>query len=191
MTTKFNPVIFCDFDGTITMKDNIINIMAKFAPDGWEAIKDDILAQRVSIQKGVSELFSLLPTSQKEEIVSFVLEDAKIREGFGEFVQFTREQNIPLYIVSGGIDFFVHQRSNHSDHSTGSIAMKRIFQENKYISVTRTAVTNIVRAKDAAAVSRQSFANTPTTSKRALSSGIQSPIWKRQNWQTSSSHAIS
>ena len=108
MTTKFNPVIFCDFDGTITMKDNIINIMAKFAPEGWEAIKDDILAQRVSIQKGVSELFSLLPTSQKEEIVSFVLEDAKIREGFGEFVQFTREQNIPLYIVSGGIDFFVH-----------------------------------------------------------------------------------
>lgn len=108
MSAGINPVIFCDFDGTITMKDNIVNIMDKFAPPGWEEIKDDIMAQKVSIQQGVSELFALLPTSQKEQIVSFVLEDAEIREGFGEFVQFTREQNIPLYIVSGGIDFFIH-----------------------------------------------------------------------------------
>lgn len=108
MCAKFDPVIFCDFDGTITMKDNIISIMDKFAPLGWEKIKDDILAQRVSIQQGVKELFALLSSSQKEQIVSFVLEDAEIREGFGEFVQYTREKKIPLYIVSGGIDFFVH-----------------------------------------------------------------------------------
>lgn len=103
-----NLVIFCDFDGTITKKDNIISIMDKFAPEGWEAIKDDILSQKISIEKGVRELFSLLPSASKNEIISFVLEDAEIREGFNEFVQFTREQQIPLYIVSGGIDFFVH-----------------------------------------------------------------------------------
>ncbi|KAB2328495.1 2-hydroxy-3-keto-5-methylthiopentenyl-1-phosphate phosphatase [Cytobacillus depressus] len=103
-----NPVIFCDFDGTITNKDNIINIMKKFAPPEWNAIKDDILGQKVSIQEGVGKLFSLLPSSKKDEIISFVLKDAVIREGFAEFVQFTREANIPLYIVSGGIDFFVH-----------------------------------------------------------------------------------
>ncbi|MEH7526263.1 2-hydroxy-3-keto-5-methylthiopentenyl-1-phosphate phosphatase [Bacillus sp. JJ1503] len=103
-----NPVIFCDFDGTITNKDNIVNIMRQFAPPEWDAIKDDILGQKVSIQEGVGKLFSLLPSSKKEEIISFVLKDAVIREGFAEFVQFTREANIPLYIVSGGIDFFVH-----------------------------------------------------------------------------------
>ncbi|MEH7123918.1 2-hydroxy-3-keto-5-methylthiopentenyl-1-phosphate phosphatase [Bacillus sp. JJ1532] len=103
-----NPVIFCDFDGTITNKDNIVNIMREFAPPEWDAIKDDILGQKVSIQEGVGKLFSLLPSSKKEEIISFVLKDAVIREGFAEFVQFTREANIPLYIVSGGIDFFVH-----------------------------------------------------------------------------------
>ncbi|MBY0121289.1 2-hydroxy-3-keto-5-methylthiopentenyl-1-phosphate phosphatase [Bacillus sp. S/N-304-OC-R1] len=103
-----NPIIFCDFDGTITNKDNIINIMKEFAPPEWVGIKDDILAQKVSIQEGVGKMFSLLPSSKKEEIISFVQKDAVIREGFAQFVQFTREANIPLYIVSGGIDFFVH-----------------------------------------------------------------------------------
>lgn len=103
-----NPIIFCDFDGTITNSDNIINIMKEFAPPEWVGIKDDILAQKVSIQEGVGKMFSLIPSSKKEDIISFVQKDAVIREGFAQFVQFTREANIPLYIVSGGIDFFVH-----------------------------------------------------------------------------------
>jgi 2-hydroxy-3-keto-5-methylthiopentenyl-1-phosphate phosphatase len=102
------PVIFCDFDGTVTNNDNIIAIMKKFNPPGWEPIKDDILAQRVSIKEGVANMFSLLPSSKKEEIIRYVLEQAEIRDGFVEFVAYAKEQDIPLYIVSGGIDFFVH-----------------------------------------------------------------------------------
>ena len=37
----------------------------------------------------------------------FVLEQAQIREGFEDFVAYTKAQKIPLFIVSGGIDFFV------------------------------------------------------------------------------------
>ncbi|WP_059173741.1 2-hydroxy-3-keto-5-methylthiopentenyl-1-phosphate phosphatase [Bacillus sp. FJAT-27445] len=101
------PVIYCDFDGTITEKDNIISIMKTFAPPEWEPIKDQILSGETSIRKGVGELFSLLPSSEKGQIAEFAIEQAKIREGFGEFVAFTRKVGIPLYIISGGIDFFV------------------------------------------------------------------------------------
>ena len=102
------PVIFCDFDGTVTDADNIIAIMKKFAPPEWIPMKDAILDQQLSIKEGVANMFSLLPVSAREEITSFVLEQARIREGFSEFVQYTRSKNIPLYIVSGGIDFFVN-----------------------------------------------------------------------------------
>lgn len=101
------PVIFCDFDGTITTKDNIMAIMKKFAPAEWEPIKDQILGQQMSIQQGVTQLFNLLPTDQKDEITQFVLDQAQIREGFKDFVAYTKSQQIPLFIVSGGIDFFV------------------------------------------------------------------------------------
>jgi 2-hydroxy-3-keto-5-methylthiopentenyl-1-phosphate phosphatase len=102
------PAIFCDFDGTITAKDNIIAIMKHFAPPEWDSIKDDILEQRVSIREGVENLFSLLPTSLKEDIISFAVGQAVIRDGFRELVEFAAKEGIPFYIVSGGIDFFVH-----------------------------------------------------------------------------------
>ncbi|HSJ36819.1 MAG TPA: 2-hydroxy-3-keto-5-methylthiopentenyl-1-phosphate phosphatase [Planococcus sp. (in: firmicutes)] len=102
------PIIFCDFDGTITTNDNLIAIMKHFNPPGWEPIKDAILAQTISIREGVQQMFSLLPSAKKDEVIAYVLEQAEIREGFGEFVAYTKKNNIPLYIVSGGIDFFVY-----------------------------------------------------------------------------------
>ncbi|QKS69881.1 2-hydroxy-3-keto-5-methylthiopentenyl-1-phosphate phosphatase [Paenalkalicoccus suaedae] len=104
--TERTPIIFCDFDGTITTKDNIIAIMKEFAPPKWEPIKDDILAQRVSIKEGVGRMFDLLDTSKKQEIISFV-QQSTIRDGFADFVAHTNKEDIPLHIVSGGIDFFV------------------------------------------------------------------------------------
>ncbi|MGD6775792.1 2-hydroxy-3-keto-5-methylthiopentenyl-1-phosphate phosphatase [Sutcliffiella horikoshii] len=100
-------MIFCDFDGTITNSDNIIAIMKKFAPKEWDEIKNQVLSQEISIKEGVGKMFSLLPSKKKEAITEYILDHAEIREGFNEFVAFTKEEGIPLYIVSGGIDFFV------------------------------------------------------------------------------------
>ncbi|MBO9600838.1 MAG: hypothetical protein J7559_23820, partial [Cohnella sp.] len=38
------PVLFCDFDGTITLNDNVISVMQHFKPEGWEAIAREIVA---------------------------------------------------------------------------------------------------------------------------------------------------
>ncbi|MFD6440811.1 2-hydroxy-3-keto-5-methylthiopentenyl-1-phosphate phosphatase [Peribacillus sp. NPDC060186] len=106
------PIIFCDFDGTITNSDNIIAIMKKFAPPGWEELKDGVLQQKISISTGVGEMFSLLDSSLKDEIIQYVKDTAGIRPGFNEFVDFTKQANIPLYIVSGGMDFFIEPLLN-------------------------------------------------------------------------------
>ncbi|WP_126428512.1 2-hydroxy-3-keto-5-methylthiopentenyl-1-phosphate phosphatase [Brevibacillus marinus] len=100
-------VLFCDFDGTITEKDNIVAIMRKFAPPEAEELTQQILRQQISIREGVGKLFALLPCSLKQEIVDFVVGEATIRPGFTEFVDFCREKRIELLITSGGIDFFV------------------------------------------------------------------------------------
>lgn len=108
MSKLSKPVIYCDFDGTITESDNIIAIMKKFAPPNWEKVKDQILSREISISEGVGKLFAGLSSDMKNEITRFAIENAKIREGFAEFVDFVRAEGIPLYIVSGGIDFFVY-----------------------------------------------------------------------------------
>jgi 2-hydroxy-3-keto-5-methylthiopentenyl-1-phosphate phosphatase len=101
------PIIFCDFDGTITNTDNIISIMKKFAPPEWEALKDGVLQQKISISSGVGDMFSLLDSGLKDDIIQYVKKTAGIRPGFYEFVEYTKQANIPLYIVSGGMDFFI------------------------------------------------------------------------------------
>lgn len=101
-------VLFCDFDGTITEKDNIVDIMKQFSPGAWKEIVQDILSQNKTIRNGVGELFATISSGKKADIVQYVLENAKIRDGFADFVRFTREKKIKLLITSGGIDFFVY-----------------------------------------------------------------------------------
>ncbi|TDL54033.1 2-hydroxy-3-keto-5-methylthiopentenyl-1-phosphate phosphatase [Paenibacillus dendritiformis] len=101
-------VIFCDFDGTITVNDNIIAIIRHFNPPGWEPIVQDVLKERMSISEGVGQMFALLPSSMRDEVIRFALGQAVIRPGFEEFVRFCRDSDIELYVTSGGIDFFVY-----------------------------------------------------------------------------------
>lgn len=100
-------VLFCDFDGTITEKDNIVAIVRKFAPPEWEALTEQILSQKISVQEGVGKLFQLLPSSLRYEIVDYIVNEASIRPGFADFVRFCREEGIEWLVTSGGIDFFV------------------------------------------------------------------------------------
>ena len=100
-------IVFCDFDGTITVNDNIIAIIKHFNPKGWEEIAKQTLDMRISIQEGVSRLFRLLPSSQREEVLAYSISNVRIREGFGEFVSYCKDRNIEFYVTSGGIDFFV------------------------------------------------------------------------------------
>ncbi|MCY9515823.1 2-hydroxy-3-keto-5-methylthiopentenyl-1-phosphate phosphatase [Paenibacillus apiarius] len=108
MTTAKKRVVFCDFDGTITVNDNIIAIIRHFNPAGWEPIAQDVIAERKSIRQGVGELFALLPASMRDEVIRFATSQAIIRSGFEQFVHFCREESIELYVTSGGIDFFVY-----------------------------------------------------------------------------------
>jgi 2-hydroxy-3-keto-5-methylthiopentenyl-1-phosphate phosphatase len=102
-----NWVVFCDFDGTITERDMIITIMEKFGRPGWERWKEEILAGRIPVQEGVGRMFAEIPSAEKQEIVDYALQVAKIRPGFREFLQYCRENEIRFFVTSGGIDFFV------------------------------------------------------------------------------------
>lgn len=82
--------------------------MKHFNPPGWDVIVQDIISESKSIQQGVGELFSLLPSSMKEEVTSYILSNAGIREGFPELLEWCKAHDVPFYVTSGGIDFFVY-----------------------------------------------------------------------------------
>ena len=108
MIKNKKPIIFSDFDGTITERDVIVMIMEKFALPEWVQIKDKILYERtITLKDGVEKLFGLIESNKKDQIVDFVKSEAKIRAGFDEFLDFCLKEKIEFNVVSGGLDFFV------------------------------------------------------------------------------------
>ena len=104
------PIIFSDFDGTITERDVIITIMEKFAPPEWIELKDKILYKRtVTLKDGVEKLFGLIESSKKNEIVNFIKEKVKLREGFKDFLNFCEKEKIEFNVLSAGLDFFIEE----------------------------------------------------------------------------------
>ncbi|GAA3405050.1 2-hydroxy-3-keto-5-methylthiopentenyl-1-phosphate phosphatase [Paenibacillus hodogayensis] len=101
------PVLFCDFDGTITESDNIVAIMRHFDPPGWKPLVDQVVSGQISIRNGVGRMFELLPSERREEVARFVFDTARIRAGFPELLQYCRDRDIEFLVTSGGIDFFL------------------------------------------------------------------------------------
>jgi 2-hydroxy-3-keto-5-methylthiopentenyl-1-phosphate phosphatase len=101
-------IIFCDFDGTITINDNIVAIMKHFQPEGWDALVEQVISKTISIREGVGRMFALLPTSRKQEVIDYAINNVTIRGGFSELLSYCQEQAIEFYVTSGGIDFFIY-----------------------------------------------------------------------------------
>src|SRR5258708_4449814 len=99
--------VFCDFDGTITERDMIVTVCEKFCPPGWERIKEEILSRRKSVRAGVTELFAMIPSNQKDAIIRYAHDIVRWRSGFQEFLEFCKTNGLLFIVCSGGIDFFV------------------------------------------------------------------------------------
>jgi len=102
-------VFLSDFDGTITEKDVLVSIMEHFAPQEWKEIYKELLSGKIGIDEGIKRMFNLIPSIKKDEIIDWVLENAKIRDGFEEFLDYLNTKEIPFVILSGGLDFYISQ----------------------------------------------------------------------------------
>ena len=109
MSKNKKPIVFSDFDGTITERDVISMTMERFAPPEWVGIKDKILYERtIPLKEGVEKLFELIESKKKIEINDFVKKEVKLREGFEDFLLFCNSKKIDFLVLSGGIDFLIN-----------------------------------------------------------------------------------
>ena len=100
-------VVFCDFDGTITVEDVIVAVWKRFGRPGWRETMEAILARRLSLKEGVARVFGDIPSAERQDIIDYTKGVVRFRDGFREFLVFCKEQRIDFVVASGGIDFFV------------------------------------------------------------------------------------
>ncbi len=99
-------IVFCDFDGTITVDETFVAMITKFAPAAADLLLPEIYAQRVTLRDGVRQMLESIPSSSYPKIIEF-MRSQPIRVGFSEFLDFLKTAQIPIVIISGGLQIMV------------------------------------------------------------------------------------
>lgn len=107
--TESDPVarIFCDFDGTVSLTDVSSLIFARFADPSWEDVEERWIAGEIDAATCMSAQVELIEASLSE--LDALLDQVGLRAGFADLLGWCRAQNIPLAIVSDGVDHFIHR----------------------------------------------------------------------------------
>ncbi|MBE9206615.1 HAD-IB family phosphatase [Nostoc sp. LEGE 06077] len=95
-------IVFCDFDGTITIEETFVAVLKKFAPEVAAEFLPAMYAQRITLREGVKKILESIPSSQYGEILEFTRSQF-IRPGFIELLDFLDFHSVPLVVVSGGL----------------------------------------------------------------------------------------
>ncbi|MFN3196039.1 MAG: MtnX-like HAD-IB family phosphatase [Chlorobiota bacterium] len=108
MSIKYTDVkVFCDFDGTITLKDVGNKLFERVGH--FEELNQEFREGKLSIYKYWHKLCKSLPNSTT---LSDLREQAKafdIDPYFVSFVEYCKDNKLDLYVVSDGFDFYINQ----------------------------------------------------------------------------------
>jgi len=97
--------IFCDFDGTISLKDTTDEILSKFALPEWEILEAQWKNGEIGGNECMRGQIALIRTNKQE--LDAELDSQPIDAHFADFVQFCESMNAPITVISDGVDYFI------------------------------------------------------------------------------------
>jgi 2,3-diketo-5-methylthio-1-phosphopentane phosphatase len=101
--------IFVDFDGTITIEDVGDAIFSKFGEtEKVNQTISDLLSDKISSRQCWDDLCDCVGSIKKIELESFI-DTLDIEPTFKSFVEFCSDQEIELYVLSDGFDFYIEK----------------------------------------------------------------------------------
>ncbi len=102
---KINTVLVTDFDGTITKKDFFYYVIDKLLEEGDLLPWEEYQAGKITHFDALNGIFQKIRLPEKE-LHELILE-LPVEECFVETVKFCHENNINIYIVSAGSDYYI------------------------------------------------------------------------------------
>lgn len=97
--------ILCDFDGTIATEDVTDSLLERFADPEWRAIEAEWKAGRIGSRECMTRQIALIRATPED--IDRHLETIAIDRHFAGFVRLCRTHDIPLTVVSDGIDYAI------------------------------------------------------------------------------------
>ncbi len=105
--SKDSPVIFCDFDGTITQLDVTDQILTQFAHPSWREIEQEWACGSIGSQECLVRQMALVDASEEE--LNALIDAIPIDPGFTLFLRWLERWSFPFYVVTDGFDYVVRR----------------------------------------------------------------------------------
>ncbi|KAK3943347.1 HAD-like domain-containing protein [Diplogelasinospora grovesii] len=104
LATKPKFIFFTDFDGTITQQDSndFLTDNLGFGVDLRKQGNADVLFGRRDFRDGFKDMMDSVKTPYNE-CIETLLKNITLDEGFKEFFYWARENNVPIVVLSGGM----------------------------------------------------------------------------------------
>jgi len=99
-------IVFIDFDGTIIKEDSLDLLCEMYSNKNWK--EKDKLWEMGEIGS-LENLEFCLDFEITYKMLDEVIKKLTIRDGFFEFIEYLKTQNIEYYIVSEGIDYIIRK----------------------------------------------------------------------------------
>lgn len=111
------PIVFCDFDGTITLTDVTDAILERLAGPEWRAIEQLWREGTIGSQECLSSQLSLVRATRVQ--LDEVIDAIPIDPGFAEFVRYVRKHHVPFAVTSDGLDLVIRRVLTRSGFHAG------------------------------------------------------------------------
>jgi 2,3-diketo-5-methylthio-1-phosphopentane phosphatase len=98
--------VWIDFDGTISKKDTLDELILRFSvDDSWKEIERQWREKTIGSKECLEREFSLLRVS--DEQLAELLDSIGVDNGLFEIMNICEQLSIPVAVLSDGIDFFI------------------------------------------------------------------------------------
>ncbi len=105
--------VYCDFDGTITQQDVIDLLLERLADSSWQDIETRWIEGEIGSRECLSKQIPLINGGWKA--IENLLQEIKLDPSFKSFSKWCERKDIPLFIVSEGLQNAIKSLLNKED----------------------------------------------------------------------------
>ncbi len=114
----------CDFDGTLTQEDVSFLILDRFAEGDWRSVLRDYQDGNIPVGEFNNRAFAMVK-KDRATLEKLVKDEARLRPGLHELVEYCRSRDIVMTVVSNGLDFYIKTLLGHNGFGQIKIAAAR------------------------------------------------------------------
>src|SRR5208282_2465241 len=136
MSPRFR--VFVDFDGTLVDPNVAILLVERFCEGGVQIAHevDELLhSGQITLREAWDRQAALLPPDRIPEMTDWAVDNVPLRSGAREFLGTLADENIPVAIVSGGLDFYIRAVLDREDLHLPFLSDQLVINERGRVEV--------------------------------------------------------